>query len=259
MRRHDAVFHGGGIDQGIVVVQPGDRVAVLRACEVCFIGRVTGHGNDLRRPASEGVSVFRSRGLAGGRMRRHDAVFHGGGIDQGIVVVQPGDRVAVLRACEVCFIGRVTGYGSDFRRPACEGVGVLRVRGFFRRAVLRSIIAWRCTIGKRFVIDFGFTVHPGNGVTSQVFAELRHIGRVTGYGNDLRRPACEGVGVLRGGGFRRVVGLRNVGRGSAVIIERRFFQHGGAVLIDEGHAVFVDCGGIGGRIGHIAGDVSDCR
>ena len=84
-----------------VLVQPGDRVAVLRSRERRFVRRFAGHRHNLGRPTRERVGVLCRRGLARIRVRRHHAVFHRRRIDHAVVIVQPGDRVAV--ADFLCF------------------------------------------------------------------------------------------------------------------------------------------------------------
>ena len=156
MGRDNAVLHGGGVDHGIVIVQPGDRVAVLRTCIGRLVGRVAGHSYHLRRPASKGVGVFCGRGFGCVGVGRDNAVFHGGGIDHGIVVVLPRHGIGVQRKI-LCCDRRVAGDGDC--AAACSNAAV----HLQHRCALVITGLGRCRDRDRVAIGIGTGRNTGDG------------------------------------------------------------------------------------------------
>ena len=172
MRRRITVSYGRRIDQGAVFIQPGDRVAVLRGSEGRLVGRVAGHCCNFRCPACEGIGVFSCRFLGGIRMCRYYAILYARGVDHGVIIIQPGDRVAVLRGSECRLVSRVAGHCYNLGRPACEGVGVFSCRflGGIRMCRYYAVSYGRC-------VDQGvIIIQPGNRVA--VCFEMSNISSV---------------------------------------------------------------------------------
>ena len=100
MRRHRAVFHGRCVDRAAVVVEPRDRVAVLRARVGRRVGDVAAHDRiDRLIPACERVGVFRACRLGGRAAVNVDAVAVVIGIgahQHRAVVVDKGDRTGLF-------------------------------------------------------------------------------------------------------------------------------------------------------------------
>ena len=152
MSRNYAVFYRSGVDDAVVIVQPGDSIAVLSRGECCLIGCIPGNCNNFWCPARECVSVFGRRCFCSVCMSRNNAVLYRGGVDDAVVIVQPGDGIAVDRpvgsksdvagavGCDlldlrftfepsvegVSFLYRVSKGHLDARIVSC-GVGVGRV------------------------------------------------------------------------------------------------------------------------------------
>ena len=104
-------------------------------------------------------------------MRRNNAVLDGRRIDHAVVVILPGDCIAVNRLAELSAVGHIACYSTDFRTPAREGVSMLRRRGFCRGI---AVVAGRYSIRHVFIrLDGCIAVLPRYGVT--FFYEVRNI------------------------------------------------------------------------------------
>ena len=98
-------------------------------------------------------------------------------------------------------------------------------------------------------------IHEHNGILVHGCIEGRRISSITSHLGKCRRPASKRIGVLCRSSLCRIGGLYDVGGSSAIVVLRRSLQNR-AVLIHEGHRVLVGRRGVGRRIGHIAGHVS---
>ena len=154
-----AVLHRRGIDHAAVLVLPGNRVAVLGCGECRRVARVARHGRDLRRPACEGVGVFCGCGLLRVGVGRKHAVLHSRRVDHAAVLIQPGNRIAVLRRGEGRGVARVAGHSNDLRRPAREAVSKLRGRRLRRVSMGRKY----AVLHGRRVDHTAVITEPGDG------------------------------------------------------------------------------------------------
>ena len=138
MRRHHAVFHRRRVDHAVVIVHPGDRVAVLRRRERRFVRRFTGHRHDLGRPARERVGVLCRRELhrflAG--VGRHCALRQSAGLQFCVVVVHEGDHAAFF------YLEGARRRSFDRHVTSRREVGV----GAFRLVVLRVVAHERAAL-----------------------------------------------------------------------------------------------------------------
>ena len=222
MSGYSAVCGCGRVDHCAVIVLPCDGVFIDRRGVSRGIGRVSGDGNDCRRPACERVGVLCGRGLGRIGMSGYRAVCDRGGVDHGTIVVLPGDGVFVDRRGVSRGIGRVSGDGNDLRIPACEGVGILRGRGLGRI----SMSGYRSVCGRGGVDHGAIVVLPCDGVFIDRRGVSRGVGRVSSDSNDCRRPACEGVGILRSRGLGRI-GMS----GYSTVLDRGRVDHGAIVVL----------------------------
>ena len=101
------------INDRVIVIQPCDGIGILGGIELCGIGRVTGHRNDLRSPSVvEGVgelcgrSLGRSLAGVGGSL----AVSNLLGLQRIAVAVDPCNGVLVDGLIELRGVFRITGH-----------------------------------------------------------------------------------------------------------------------------------------------------
>ena len=193
--------------QLLITVHPCDGVCIeSRRIGGCKNG-VRGNGVHCRTPAAEGICILRIGGAGRGIafVRRHSAaVFDIGNLVQfGSVIILPCDRIGVDALGILRIVGRCTGHGgrrvSGCVLPAAESIGMPRVARFGRGS--------RGIGGDSTILDLGcrkhcIAVHPCNGVCIGGRRVGCLIGHVTRDGGDCRRPAVEGISILRVGGLR---------------------------------------------------------
>ena len=240
---HRTVLDRGSVDEGAVVVQPGDGVGILRRGVGGLVGGVAGDGGQGRRPAGEGVGEFGGGSLCCIGVGGHHAVLDRGGVNEGAVVILPGDGVGILRRGVGGLVGGFAGDGGKVGAdrvivgavgPAGEGVGVFVIGGLGGRFV---------GIGGRLaVFHFGFlknvivVIDEGDGILVEGGGIGGRVFRIAFDGGELRRPACKFVGVLGIGGLG---GFLFGVFGHLVVFRFDGLQDGHAVLVIEGDGVFV--------------------
>ena len=160
MRRNNTVLDHGGVDDAVVFVQPGDRIAALRCRECRFISCLAVYRNNFRSPACKGVGVFGCCTFLRYGMRRNLSVFDHGGINETVVIIQPGDRVAAFRRRKGGFVCCITGYCYKCRCPANKGVSILRCSCFGCIRMCRN----HTILDRGGVDDAVVIVRPGDGI-----------------------------------------------------------------------------------------------
>ena len=199
MRRHLAVFIR--LRRYCAVYDPRDRVTVLFRIERRLVGRFTGDRRRSGIPTSESVSKLSGVLLRRVCVRRNNAVRHRGRVDERIIVVQPGDRIASKRAVERCSIGRFAGDRNGNGIPSRKRVRVLGVGCLFRR---RAGVCGHRAVFNVTALKFGsVVVHESDRVLVDRAAERCRISYVAGNVCDFGSPSGERVRVLRCRGLHR--------------------------------------------------------
>ena len=139
-------------DHFSVGIQPGDRVVLcfFRGAVSGFICRISGNRRNIRAPSCKSIGVIFRFVLCRSLTGRHGAVFIRLGFNQTVVVVQPGNGIAVQRLIILRRIGRVPGNLHNVRRPSGEGIGVLGVRLPSDRVVRRPIPCLQTVLSDHF-------------------------------------------------------------------------------------------------------------
>ena len=203
--RHRAVFDLRALQLRAVLVHELHRVLVHCAVELRGVGRVARDGDDLFIPPLECVGVLGvrrlGRGIAvvGRRRAVGDVLVR---LQHRAVGVLPRDRVGVHRLRIGRGVGHITGDLDDLGRPLVKRVGVLGVRRLGRG---RASVARHRAVGDALV-DLeccAVLVHPVDSVAAERLGEYCGVDHLTGDRADLRIPAGEFIGVLRGGCLRR--------------------------------------------------------
>ena len=249
MRRNYAILYRGSVDDAVIVVQPGDRIAVLFSREGGFVGGFSSYRNNFRSPAGKGVGVLCRSRLRRIRVRGNSTVLYRGRVNDAVVIVQPGDRVAVLLRRERSLVSGFSGYGNDFRRPACEGVSILC------RCCLGCIRMRRnhTVLDRGGVDDAAVFVLPGDRVAVLFCSKGCFVSSFSSYRNDFRSPAGKGVGVLCRCRLRRI-GMR---RNYAILYRGGVYD--AAVFVLPGDGITVLGRRKRGSIGRISSHSNDCR
>ena len=162
MGRRYAIFNRRGVNERVVIIEPGNRVGALSGVECRRIGCRASDGYDCLIPSREGVGVFRRRRL--GRRRAavsgNRAVLDIAGGENGAALIQPRNRVAALGGVEGRRIGCRACYGRNRRTPTSKGICVFSCRRLRRRGVARRCaVSYRRCANERVVV-----IEPRNRV-----------------------------------------------------------------------------------------------
>ena len=252
--RDHAVVHRIGSQNAAIVVEPGHSIAAQNLGKLRGVLYVTGNGADCRRPAGE----FKIE-LRGCRLHRGSPV--------------------VLRDCAV--VHRFIGFNHDAVYDPLNLIAVqnLRISGAHGDdvalggtiPVVKDVAVLSVTFlgGQRFtrvnqlliILDVGFLgqqgvvlVQPFHGIEPIGGGEGRGILRVAAYGNDLGRPSGEDVGGSLGACLKRFFSVE-AGRRTVRHVLVGFQNR--AILVLPGDGVAVHGLGVGGGVGHVAGNRSD--
>ena len=214
-------------------VVPGNPVfpELLVVCR--RVGRVALDRRDSRAPACEGVGVLLRVRLRRCGVGRHDAVGHSVCVDGRAVVVLPRHRVVAQGRIVCRRVGRVALDRHDSRRPAREGVVVLR-----RRSLGRVRVGRHDAVGHGVCVDGrAILVEPCNRVGAQGRVVGCRVGRVALDRRNSRRPARERVGVLR---RRRLGRRRAVVGGRLELLDQPFRKNRRAIVVNPRYGVLGD-------------------
>ena len=167
------------------------------------------------------------------------------------IIIHKLNSVLINRGAELCSVGCIAGYGSNFRSPACEGVGILCIGGFVGGAIeTRSctvLVFFRCGNA----VDY-----PCDGVFVDGGSELCSVGCIFGNCLNCRRPSIiKGISILCGCGLGR--GFACVSR--CFTVSNLFFFEGVAVAVYPCDGVFINGGIISCSVGCITGYSNDFR
>ena len=110
------------------VYDEGNRILVHRFGKGCFVACRTRYFFYFGRPACEGISILRVRFLRRIRYAGNGAVRYHYFLIYAVVFVQEGNLVFVYRLRVRCRKRYVARNHDNRLIPACEGVGILRVR-----------------------------------------------------------------------------------------------------------------------------------
>ena len=166
------------------------------------------------------------------------------GLDRLLAVHNEGDGILV--DSQGCVIGHVLGgHGCGNVIPAGEGVAL---GGGVRRSNNGSTVSNGLGL-VGFAID-----SPGQGVFVGLLGEGCGVGCLTGNLGHSGSPAGEDVGVLSGGSLLAV----SVG-GHIAVSNRSGIVHIAVAVGIPADGVLVNGGGIGGGVGHFAGNGGDLR
>ena len=228
MRGHYTILYNRLVNERLVIIQPSDRVLVLRSLERCFIRCVTRHGYRSIVPTGKRVGVFCGCFLACVCVLRNYTILNGCLIDQRIVVVQPRDGVLVLRSTERCLVRCVTCYCNRRIVPTGKCIGVLSgiLLGCIR-VRRHSTIFYYSLVDQCVVI-----IHPRNRVLVHNRCVRSSICSSTCDVGNRRCPARKRVSVLCCSSLGRLLAEQR----QATIIPYRIFVER-TIIVEERDSV----------------------
>ena len=231
----------------------------FRGVKLSGVLRRAGHNLDFRIPfAVEAVPIGIIHGLLrdladilGPLVIRHKLL-----LQHGAVVILPGDGVGVDCGSVLCGVGHIAGNFGDLRRPALEGVGILRGGCLGGRI---AVIAGRCAVGHILVRlqNRAVGILPGDGVGVGKLIKLCGIHGVAGDGRLVSQSNARGV-FPTGEPVAELL-IAGLGRRITCVTDHRAiaklfgFDHR-AVFVHPGNAVLSHSGCELGIIDSVSGD-----
>ena len=239
-----------------VFVHEGHRVLVGRRGVGRRIGHIAGHVSQHWRPTSEGVghpivTLFCRVGGLYDIVSSSAIVVLRRSLKDRTVFVHEGYCVLVNSLVNHSRISRRSSHSHNLGIPADKRIAVLIRIG-------RSLALGSRRHSAVFHLGSSFraiAIHKSNGVLVHRRGIRCRISSITSHLGKCRRPASKCIGVLCRSSLCRIGGLYDVGGSSAIVVLRRSLQNS-SVFVHEGHRVLVGRRGVGRRIGHIAGHVS---